>query len=106
MADLIKVENGIAILEPETVAKISAFERSLKRIKAQEDELKALILQEMEAKGILKIEAQEEGLTISYVPSYDRESFNSKKFQEEQPDLFDEYVKLTPIKSSVRVSVK
>lgn len=106
MAELIKVENGIAILEPETVAKISAFERSLKRIKAQEDELKALILQEMEAKGILKIEAKEEGLTITYVPTFDKESFNSKKFQDEQPDLFNEYVRMTPVKSSVRVSVK
>lgn len=102
--ELIKVENGLSILDEEASKKIAEFERQIKEIKAKEDEFKQAILEEMEAKNIIKIDTDD--LMISYVAPSDRETFDSKAFKEEHQDLYDEYVKMTPVKSSIRIKVK
>ena len=58
----------------------------------------------MESKGIIKVETEE--ITISYIAPTDRETFDSKRFKADHADLFDEYVKMSPVKSSVRIKVK
>lgn len=102
--ELIKVENDLTILDLEVSNKIAEFERQLKTIKEQEDELKKAILEEMEAKNIIKVESDD--LMISYIAPTDRETFDSKKFKAENQDLYDEYIKMTPVKSSIRIKVK
>lgn len=102
--ELIKVENGLSILDEEASKKIAEFERQIKEIKAKEDEFKQAILEEMEAKNIIKIDTED--LMISYVAPSDRETFDSKAFKEKHQDLYDEYVKMTPVKSSIRLKVK
>lgn len=104
MMNLIKIENETALLNADVSKKIADFEKQLKAIKEQEDILKQEILGEMEAKGIIKIETDD--LMISYVASSDRETFDSKTFKEEHQDLYDDYVKMTPVKSSIRIKVK
>lgn len=104
MNDLITIKDGTALLDVETSAKIAEFERKMKEIKEAEDALKQGILKEMEQKGILKVETEE--MTISYVAPTDRETFDSKRFKFDHPDMFDEYVKLSPVKASVRIKIK
>jgi regulator of replication initiation timing len=86
--------------------KIVEFERQLKAIKQQEDELKQAILEEMELNGIVKFEDENNGLSITYVAETTRETFDSKTFRKEYPDVYDEYVKMSPVKSSIRIKVK
>lgn len=102
--ELIKVENEIGILDTEVSKKVAEFEKALKEIKEKEEELKQNILSEMESKNILKLETDD--LTITYIAPAERETFDSKKFREENSDLYDEYVKFSPVKSSIRVKVK
>lgn len=102
--ELIKVENEIGILDTEVSKKVAEFEKTLKEIKEKEEELKQNILTEMENKNILKLETDD--LTITYIAPAERETFDSKKFREENSDLYDEYVKFSPVKSSIRVKVK
>ena len=102
--ELIKIENGLNILEEGISKKIADFERQAKAIKEQEDEIKKAILEEMESKGIIKIDTPE--ITISYIAPSDRETFDSKAFKEDHQDLYDEFVKMTPVKSSIRIKVK
>lgn len=92
------------LLNPEISDKIAEFERNIKKLKEQEDLLKQSILEEMEAKGIVKIENDD--LLISYVAPTDRETFDSKKLREDNPDLYDEYIKISKVKASIRVKVK
>ena len=101
--ELIKVENGIGILNAEVSKNIAKFEKTIKEIKEKE-ELKQNILTEMENKNILKLETDD--LTITYIAPAERETFDSKRFREDNPDLYDEYVKFSPVKSSIRVKVK
>lgn len=102
--ELIKVENEIAMLDSEVSSKIAEFEKQLKAIKEQEDILKQSILNEMESKGLIKVET--DSLVITYIESSDRETFDSKSFKADHQDLYDEYVKMTPVKSSIRLKVK
>lgn len=105
MTELIKVENGNSILDMAVSNKIAEFERQIKFIEEQEKALKEAIRAEMEARGILKIEDATNGMTITYVAPTCRETFDSKKFKADNPDMYDEYVKLSPVKSSIRIKL-
>lgn len=102
--ELIKIENEVAILDPEVSKTIAEFERQIKSIKEQEDNLKKAILEEMEQNQIIKIDTPD--ILISYVAPTDRETFDSKSFKAEHQDIYDEYVKMSPVKSSIRIKVK
>lgn len=103
MKDLIKIENGISILDVDVSEKIAEFEKQISLIKEAEDALKEIIKAEMEAKGILKIET--DSMMISYVAPTYRETFDSKKFKADNPEMYDEYVKMSPVKSSIRIKL-
>ena len=104
MNDLITMQSGKAVLNTETASKIAEFERQIKVIKEQEDALKEAILSEMEGKGILKIDTGD--LLINYIAPTDRETFDSKQFRADHPDLFDEYVKFSTVKAQIRIKVR
>lgn len=95
--DLITLNNDVAILDVETAGKIAEFEKMAKDIKAKEDELKKAILEEMESKGIIKLDT--DVLSITYVAPTERESLDGKTLREELPDIYDAYVKISPVKS-------
>lgn len=105
MNELIKIENGNSLLNAEVSNKIAEFERQIKFIEEQEKALKEAIKEEMEARGISKIEDEINGMTITYIAPTHRETFDSKKFKKDNPDLYDEYVKLSPVKSSIRIKL-
>lgn len=104
MDKLIRIENDNAVLMPSASEMLAEFERQVKEIKAKQDELKQRILEEMEANGILKIDTDE--LSITYVAPTSRESFDSKAFRKDNPNLYDEYVKISQVSASVRLKVK
>ena len=101
MSDLIKFENGK--LADYTIYYIQNAERRIKELKEQYDQFKADLLEFMEQNGFVKLEA--ENLKISYVAESERESFDSKQFKADMPKLYDEYVKFTKVKPSIRIKV-
>lgn len=102
--ELIKLENDIALLDTEISKQIAEFERTIKEIEEKEKNLKQAILEEMENKNILKLENDD--FIISYIAPSDRETFDSKAFKADHQDMYDEYIKMTPVKSSVRIKLK
>ena len=104
MTELIKIENGVALLNADTSKKLAEFERAVQEIKAKQDELKQSILAEMDKHGILKIDTDD--LVISYIAPSTRETFDSKTFRANNPDLYDEYVKISTVSPSVRIKLK
>ncbi len=101
---LIRIEQNTALLNPQVAQQLADFERLAKDVKAKQDELKQKILEEMETHGLLKVETDQ--LTITYVAPYDKESFDSKALRKDKPDLYDQYVKISTVKASVRMAVK
>lgn len=104
MDELIRVDQNTVLLNPQVSNNLAEFERMAKEIKAKRDELVQRILEEMEKHGLLKVETDD--LTITYVAPYDKETFDSKAFRKDNPDLYDEYVKISTVKASVRMAVK
>lgn len=102
--ELIKIENEMALLDETTSREIAEFEKKIKFFKEEEEKLKKAILEEMEAKNIIKLETDD--LTISYIAPTDRETFDSKTFKSEHQDLYDDYVKMAPVKSTIRIKIK
>ena len=101
---MLQVVDGTAVLAQDAAAKLVEFERMAKQIKEEEDKLKAALIAEMEKYNVLSIDSPE--LRISYVAPTERETFDSKAFREDFADLYDEYVKIAPVKASVRIKVK
>lgn len=104
MNDLIQVINGVPSLDGGTIKMIAEYEKAMKELKDKEDAIKQAILDEMEVKGILKVDSDD--ISISYIAPSERESFDSKTFRKEHSDLYDEYIKLIPVKSSIRMKIK
>ena len=102
--ELIKLENEIAVLDPLVSERIADFEKKIKLLKEEEDKLKEAILSEMEENQILKLDTPD--LLINYIASTDRETFDSKTFKADHQDLYDEYVKMTLVKPSIRIKLK
>ena len=102
--ELIKIENGLTTLDLKASMELKIIADKIKKLKKQEDKIKKAILEEMESKNILKIDTEE--VSISYIASSDRETFDTKNFREKHSDLYDEFIKFTPVKSSIRVKVK
>ena len=104
MNNLIVLQDDKYVLEPNTSITIADLEIKIKELTAKRDELKKIILNEMEEKNLLGVES--DYITISYTGPYDREDFKKEDFKKDHKDLYDEYVKMTPVKSSIRIKVK
>lgn len=102
MSNIIKASESGSISK-DAEREIIYIENTMKELKAQYDEIKARILAEMSANNIIKVST--DNITISYIAATDRETFDSKAFRKDYPDLYDEYVTFKPIKESVRIKV-
>ncbi len=99
---VIKFENGQ--LSNESIENLANCERAMKKAKEQYDQIKANLLEAMEQNGVVKIDTPE--LQISYVAPTESERFDSKALKEVSPELYDQFVKFTPVKASIRIKVK
>lgn len=104
MNNIIERKDSDVALSEEVCEKIISLEKQAKEIKKQQDSMKAEILDAMQKYGVVKLD--NEFLKIAFVPEHDAERFDSKTFKEENPDIYDSYVKLSKVKPSIRITVK
>lgn len=104
MNDIIKVENGVAVISPEFMTHMLSVKDQLKMLKEVDDANNEMLLEAMEKTGIIKVE--NDHVLVSYIASADRETFNAKKFKEENPAVYDKYCTMKPAKACVRIKVK
>lgn len=100
---LVEVE-GKYELAQDAEKEIALIEKEIKKLKEKEDEMKSRILEEMEKRNVIKIDT--DLITITYIAPTYKETFDSKKFKEEHQNLYDEYIKMSDVKSSIRIKVK
>ena len=102
--ELIKIENDIVLATDQLVNEALEIKYLEEKLKAKKDNLTLTLLEEMKAKEIKKIETPD--VVISYIDESERETFDAKKFKEDNPDMYDEYVRFTPVKASIRIKAK
>lgn len=104
MANIIERVGADVAFSEEVCERIISLEKQAKEIKKQQDIMKNEILDAMQKNGVIKID--NEFLKIAFVPEHDAEKFDSKKFKEENPDVYDLYAKISKVKPSIRITVK
>jgi predicted phage-related endonuclease len=85
----------------EVIADLKLKQENLENINK---EIKEKILATMEENGEKKFE--NEFISITYVAPTTRTTVDSKKLKDEQPQIFEQYSKVSNVKSSVRIKVK
>jgi predicted phage-related endonuclease len=85
----------------EVIADLKSKQENLENINK---EIKEKILATMEENGEKKFE--NEFISITYVAPTTRTTVDSKKLKDEQPQIFEQYSKVSNVKSSVRIKVK
>lgn len=104
MANIIEKTGSDVTFSKEVCERIISLEKQAKEIKKQQDSMKAEILDAMQKYGVVKLD--NEFLKIALVPEHDAERFDSKTFKDENPDVYDMYVKISKVKPSIRITVK
>ncbi len=97
-------ENGELVLTYNISNQLAMIEQQMKELKEVQDAIKESLLAEMEKKKLLKVENEE--IAITYVAPTYRESFDSKAFKKDHEELYNDYTKLSNVKSSLRIKVK
>lgn len=88
-------------------AKFKALKKAQDELKQIEDEVKSKMKEMFES--IPELDSNSvvvDGLKFTYVHSSVRNTFDSKKFQEENPEEYKKYLKQSNVKSSIRVDVE
>lgn len=83
---------------------IAYYENEKKLAEENRNKVRDKIIEIMKAQGITKFE--NDNISITYIAPTDAETFDSKRFKEENPNTYQEYVKITHKKESVRITLK
>lgn len=85
-------------------SELKMIDEEEKKLKEKKEKIREALLKEMEEKGILKI--ADENISITYKAPTEKETFRTKDFKKDLPDLYDTYVEFTPVKSSLLIKIK
>lgn len=100
---IIKKENNYQLADA-IISELKLIDEEEKELKQRKEDIREILLKEMEENNILKIE--DEKISITYKAPTERETFRTKDFKKDLPDLYDTYVEFTPVKSSLLIKIK
>lgn len=100
---IVKKEDNYQLADIIT-SELRMIDEEKKELKRKEDAIRETLLKEMEDKGIIKI--SDENISITYKAPTEKETFRTKDFKKDLPDLYDTYVEFTPVKSSLVIKIK
>ncbi len=83
---------------------IQALKQQLKELENTENEFKQVFMQKMKENNIKSFDLGE--IKITYIEPTTRKSFDSKKFEAEHKELYGQYLKESPVKESLRITVR
>lgn len=104
MNDLIVKKEDNYQLTDTIISELRLIDEEEKELKEKKEKIREILLKEMEDKNILKLE--NENISITYKAPTERETFRTKDFKKDLPDLYDAYVEFTPVKGSLLIKIK
>lgn len=100
---IVKKEDNYQLTDT-IISELRLIDEEEKELKEKKEKIREILLKEMEDKNILKLES--ENISITYKAPTERETFRTKDFKKDLPDLYDTYVEFTPVKSSLVIKIK
>lgn len=86
------------------IKKVTELATQIKNLEDQKKQFNAEIENLFENLNVISWET--DSFLIKKTADYDRETFDSKKFKEQHPDLFENFKKSTKVKGSVKIKLK
>lgn len=83
---------------------LKSLEARKKELEAEETEIKEALIRKMEENGVKSIDNNL--FKITYIDSYSKESIDTTRLKKEKPEIAAEYIKVTTVKPSVRITLK
>lgn len=80
--------------------------KTLNELENRKKKIMAELYEEMEKRGIKSIENENRDLLITLVLPTTRETMDTKKFREENPDLYDKYCRISNVKGTVKITIR
>lgn len=100
---IVKKEDNYQLTDT-IISELRLIDKEEKALKEKKEKIREILLKEMEEKNILKLE--NENISITYKAPTERETFRTKDFKKDLPDLYDTYVEFTPVKGSLLIKIK
>ncbi len=91
-------------LPQERIKQLSLAFETISRIQSEIENMKAQIKEEMEKRNIESFKC--DTFTITIKKEYTRTSFDSKKFKDDFPEIWEKYKKESVVKSSINIDFK
>ena len=91
-------------LPAERIKQLAIAFDTIKRIQAEIDNMKQTIKAEMESRGIYNFQCPQ--FNISVRQAHTKKMFDSKKFKEDFPEIYENYLKESNVRSSINIDFK
>jgi len=91
-------------VEHDIMLATAKFRKQLDAYKAKDAELKEALYKAMEKSGVKNYE--NDLIKLTFISPTTRRTFDAKAFESDYPDLAEDYKKESPVKGSVRITVK
>lgn len=92
------------IIQPQVIEKFVFFEKQAKEAKEMLEKLHEVIREAMEEHGVKALDLDK--VKITYIDKKVQKRFDSARFKEEQPDVYEMYQRETEAKASIRVTIR
>ena len=102
--ELVVNNNEITLIEEQISKKIASFQKELNLLKIKDQELKDAIKLAMESGEVTKFENDK--IAITYIAPTTRKTLDSAAIKENEPAIYEKYIKISNVKSSVRITIK
>ena len=102
--ELVEVKNNEIIINNDFIEEYKKFKKLQLEMELKEKEVKLLLKNAMEMTGKKRI--LKEGFSVTYKAPTTRKSIDTKRFKEELPSVYDEFVKESEVASSVTIKVE
>ena len=104
MSELIKFTNNEIVVKDEVLQKLKSYNEIKLKASLLEQEIKRDLQEAMEKYEVKKWD--NDVFSATYVAPTTRKRFDSKRFEKELPELFEEYQTISDVKGSVRIKYK
>ena len=106
MKEIYKFEENELIRAEKIIEGIKSLETKKKLIEEKQKSMREALLEAMAKYGKDKWESPDGTLKVAYTPPVNATTFDTKRFEKEHHDLYVDYLKDTPRKASIRITVK
>ena len=103
MNELAKIENNEIVIAKEKIDEIKNLKKAKEKFDLMEKELRQQLKDQMEKLGIKKFIIN--GLSATLKDATTRKSLDTTRLKNECPDIYEEYLKESPVASSITLTI-